>query len=79
VGEHLVSEDGGVVVDEDVFDGEGRNLGKEDAPEGIGDGGVEMDEGEDGVVTLVLVEFDVEFLTAFSEWPISTSKEVIPS
>jgi hypothetical protein len=62
VGEDLVLDDGGVVVDEDVFDGEGGDLGEQDAAEGICDGGVEAGEGEGGVVRGVGVEGDVEVL-----------------
>lgn len=36
VGEDLVLDDGGVVLDVDVLDGEGRDLGDEDAAEGVG-------------------------------------------
>ena len=41
MGEHFVLDYGGVVVDEDLFDGEGRNLGEEDAAECIGYGSVD--------------------------------------
>jgi hypothetical protein len=37
VGEHFVLDDGRVLVDEDVFDGERRDFGEEDAAEGVGD------------------------------------------
>lgn len=49
MGENFVLDDGGVVVDEDVFDSEGRDFGEEDAAEGVGDGGVNIDEGEGGL------------------------------
>jgi hypothetical protein len=62
VGEDLVLDDGGVVVDEDVFDGEGGDLGEKDAAESVCDGGVEAGEGEGGVVWRVGVEGDVEVL-----------------
>ena len=62
VGEDLVLDDGGVVVDEDVFDGEGGDLGEQDAAEGVCDGCVEAGEGEGGVVRGVGVEGDVEVL-----------------
>jgi hypothetical protein len=62
VGEYFVLDDGRVLVDEDVFDGERGDLGEEDAAEGVGDGGVEAGEGEFGVVWGVLVELDVEGL-----------------
>jgi hypothetical protein len=62
VGEHLVLDDGCVLVDEDVFDGERGDFGEEDAPESVGYRGVETGEGEFGVVGGVLVELDVEGL-----------------
>lgn len=62
VGEDFVLDYGGVVVDEDVFDGEGGDFGEQDAAEGVGDGGVEAGEGEGGVVGGVGVEGDVEVL-----------------
>lgn len=43
MGEDFVLDDGGVVVDEDVFDGKGGDFGEEDAAEGICDGGVDGD------------------------------------
>lgn len=58
VGEHLILDDGGVVLYEDVFDGEGWDLGDEDAAEGVCERGVDADEGEGGVVGLVAVELD---------------------
>ena len=60
--EDFVGHDGGVVVDVDVFDGKGRDLGKEDAAEGVGDGGVDVDEGEGGFEREVAVELDLEGL-----------------
>lgn len=60
VGEHLVLDDRGVVLYEDVFDGQGWDLGDEDAPEGVCERGVDADEGEGGVVGLVSVELDGE-------------------
>lgn len=62
VGEDFVLDDGGVVVDEDVFDGEGGDFGEEDTAEGVCDGGVETDEGEGGVVGGEFMEFDFEGL-----------------
>jgi hypothetical protein len=62
VGEDLVLDDGGVVVDEDVFDGKGGDFGEQDAAEGVCDRGVEAGEGEGGVVRGVGVEGDVEVL-----------------
>jgi hypothetical protein len=62
VGEHFVLYDGGVLVDEDVFDGKSGDLGEEDAAEGIGDGGVYASEREGCVVGGVVVELDIEVL-----------------
>ena len=49
LGEDLILHNRGIIVHEDVFDGDSGDLGEEDAPEGVGDGGVEADEGEGGV------------------------------
>jgi hypothetical protein len=62
VGKHFVLDNGGVLVDEDVFDGKSGDLSEEDAAEGIGDGGVDASEGEFGVVGFVAVELNVEVL-----------------
>ena len=62
MGKDFVGHDGGVVVDVDVFDGKGGNLGKEDAAKGIGDGGVDVDEGEGGFEGEIAVELDMEGL-----------------
>ena len=35
LGEHFVGNDRGVVIDVDLFDGEGGYFGKEDAAEGV--------------------------------------------
>lgn len=58
----LVLDDGGVLVDEHVFYGERGEFGEEDAAEGVGYGGVDADEGEDGFIGGVGVELDVEAL-----------------
>lgn len=62
VGEHFVLDYRGVVVDEDVFDGDGGDFGEEDAAEGVGEGSVDADKGEGGVEGCVLVELNVEVL-----------------
>jgi hypothetical protein len=49
-------------VNEDVFDGESRDLGHEDAAEGIGDRGVEADQRERGFVRVIAVVLDLEVL-----------------
>lgn len=58
--EHLVLNHGGVVLDVDVLDGERRDLGDEDSSEGVGQRGVDADEGEGRIVELVAVELDGE-------------------
>jgi hypothetical protein len=50
------------LVDKDVFDGEGGDLGEQDASEGVGYRGVEADEREGRIVWGGSVEFDVEGL-----------------
>lgn len=62
VGEDFVLDDGGIVVNEDVFDGEGGDFGEEDAAEGVCNGGVDADQGEGSVVGGEFMEFDVEGL-----------------
>lgn len=53
VGQHLVLDDARIVVNEDGLDGEGGDLGDQDPPEGVGDGGVDADEGELRVELLI--------------------------
>lgn len=60
VGEHLVLDDRGIVLDVDVLDGEGGDLGQQDAAEGVGDGGVDAYERKGGQELVVLVEVDGE-------------------
>lgn len=62
VGQHLVLDHARVVVHEDGLDGERGDLGDEDAPEGVRDGGVDADQRELGVELLVRVELDLEVL-----------------
>ena len=60
VGEDLILDDGRVVRDEDILNGEGGDLGEEDASEGVGERGVDADEREGGEKRVVLVELDIE-------------------
>lgn len=53
---------GGVGLDVDCFDGEGGDLGEKDAAEGVGNGGIYMDEVELGEEGGIAVEFDLEGL-----------------
>lgn len=62
--ENLILDDRGVVVDENVFDGDAGHLGHENTTEGVGNGGVDSDEREGGFETLVAVEVDLEILFA---------------
>lgn len=58
VGEHLVLDHRGIVVDEDVFNRQRGDLGNENTAEGVGKGGIETDEGKGGVELVVLVKVD---------------------
>jgi hypothetical protein len=60
VSKHLVLDDGGVVGDEDVLDGYSGHVGKEHAPDGVCDRGIDPDERERGLVGIVAVELDLE-------------------
>jgi hypothetical protein len=62
VGEHFVLDDGSILVDEDIFDGECGYFREENAAKGVGDRGVDASEGEFGVMGRVLVEGNVEIL-----------------
>lgn len=46
MGEYLVLHYRSILVDEDIFNGESGNFGEQDSAEGVGDAGVEADEGE---------------------------------
>ena len=74
MGEDFVGHDGGVVVDVDVFDGEGGDLGEEDAAEGVGDGGIDVDEGKGGFEGQVAVELYLEGLVLGVRWHIQYVK-----
>ena len=63
---NLIGDDGSIVVDEDVFDGEGRDFGKEDPAQGVGDGGINAGERKDGVRSRDVVELDVAVLKHIS-------------
>ena len=60
--EYLILDDGSVVVNEDELDGKRRNLGHKDTAEGIGDGSIEADQRERGLVRIIAVVFDFEVL-----------------
>ena len=45
-------------MDVDGFDGEGGNLGDEHAAEGVSHGSIYSDEGEAGIVFIIVVELD---------------------
>jgi hypothetical protein len=51
---------GGVVPHENIFYGEGRDLGDEDATKCIGNGRVDADERKGAVKLFIVVEFDRE-------------------
>lgn len=54
----LVLDYGGVGLDVDGFDSEGRDLGKKDAAKRVGDGGINVDEVKLGEEGGIAVEFD---------------------
>lgn len=58
--QNLVLDDRRVVIDKDGLDGEGGDLGDHDTTEGVGDGGVDADEGELGLELVILVELNLE-------------------
>jgi len=62
VTENLVLDDGGVVVDEDVFYGQSGDFGEHDTAVCVCDRGVDADEREDRVVLIILVEVHLESL-----------------
>jgi hypothetical protein len=64
VGENFVLDDGGVLVNEDVFDCEGGDLGEEYAAECVCDRGIDACERERSVVGAVGVELDIEVLVS---------------
>jgi hypothetical protein len=61
-GEDFVLNDGCIVEDVDEFNGESGHFGDQDTAKSVCDGGIEADEGEGGIVCLVLVEVDPEVL-----------------
>lgn len=63
--EHLILDDGGIVIHKDEFDSDGRYFGNEDAAKCIGNGGVETDEREGRIEWVVFVELDSEILNFF--------------
>jgi len=62
VGEHLILDDGRVLVDEYIFYGERGDFREQNATEGVGNGGVNAGERELGVLWVIAVEDDVEVL-----------------
>jgi hypothetical protein len=66
VGEHFVLDDGGVLVDEDIFDGEGGDFGEKDSAEGVCDRSVDAGERKGCIVGGVAVELDIEVLVEVS-------------
>lgn len=60
VGEDLVLDHRGIVLNVDVLDGDGGDLGDEGTAEGVCNGGVDADEGEGGFVLGIVVELDAE-------------------
>ena len=54
--------DGCVLVYEDILDGERGNLGDQDAANGIGEGGINTNEGEDSMERVVLMKSNADAL-----------------
>lgn len=51
-------------MDKDVFDGKRWNFSDHDSAEGVGDAGVDADEGEAGIERVVFVELDFKALVS---------------
>lgn len=64
---YLILDDGGVIVNEDVFNGESRDLSHENTAESVGDGGIEANQRERGFVRVIAVVLDFEVLFAHRE------------
>ena len=47
---NFIGQDGGVVGDEDLLDGKGRDFGDEDSADGIREGGINADDGKGCIV-----------------------------
>lgn len=69
MGKDFVCDDGGVVLNVNLFDGQGGNFGEEDATESVGYRGVDTDERENCIMFIVLMELDLEVLFEFGERP----------
>ena len=54
-------------MDKDVFDGKGWDFGDHDSAEGVGDAGVDTDEGEAGIERVIFVELDFKVLIGLLE------------
>lgn len=62
MGEDFVLDYGGVVVHEDIFNGDSGDLSEKYASECVGDGGIDADEREGSMEGVILVELDLERL-----------------
>jgi len=69
VTENFVLNDGGVVVDKDVFYGQGRDFGQHDSAICVCDRCIDANERKDGIVLVILVEVYVETLLEGVEVP----------
>ena len=58
--QYLVLNYGGVVLDVDRLNGEGRHFGEQDATEGVGDGGINANEREQSIIFVILVNLDMK-------------------
>lgn len=66
---NLILDDGGVVIHPYVLDGQRGDLGNQDAAEGVGDGGVDADQREGGIVLTILVEDDAKLVAECIQIP----------
>lgn len=70
-------ENRGVVRYVDVLDGQGGDLRDEDAPKGVGDAGVNTDEGEGGIELLIFVKLYGEVVAELIDVPGVVFAEVV--
>jgi hypothetical protein len=59
MGQHFIVDDGGVIMNEHVLDGQGRDVGDENTPEGICDRGIYASKAEGAFERLVFVKDDL--------------------
>lgn len=62
LGQNIIGNDGGVIVDVGFLNGKCRDFGKEDAAECVGDGCVQANKREGGFEWFIVVEFNSKVL-----------------